>query len=231
MDCNITYHEEGYLSCDDSCSFNDGDFCGCTSAIKNVSSPDDVNTALSSEDRFNYLLDFYSMIYKSMIGGSRVLKEYTYSRSGIDYTGYVPIYTKGDRSGDAVSWAELGLLNSLLLKTQLFPGTTGLMPSGAASNDPLFWVMHQVFDKAVHVLRLSPKYNKHASWLQWDNCAGYMNWKGTTPFTAVDFEPYLGSHYPEDSDAYLRTDMIWALLKPDGKSIPYVYDQLTTWGD
>ena len=113
------------------------------------------------------------------------------------------------------------------------------MKSGAASNDPLFWVMHQLFDKAAHVLRLSERYNTHASWFDWDNTDSVnknknqviMTWNGTTPFKFVDFEPYLGDHDLEDAEGFLRNDMIWALLKPDGEALPYVYDSLTTWGD
>jgi hypothetical protein len=48
-------------------------------------------------------------------------------------------------------------LNGLMLKSVLFPGTWALMKSGAASGDPIFWVMHQLFDKALHALRLSPR--------------------------------------------------------------------------
>ena len=64
--------------------------------------------------------------------------------------GGVPVFTD----------AQFVQLSRLLLKTVLWPGVWGVMNSGAAANDPLFWVMHQLFDKATHALRLSPVYNR-----------------------------------------------------------------------
>ena len=106
------------------------------------------------------------------------------------------------------------------------------MASGAAANDPLFWVMHQVFDKAAHALRLSPTYNEGG--FEWDQSEYTMGrgWDDAkTPFRYEDFEPYVGGeHTPEDSDGFLTNKMLWSLLAPDGKAVPYVYDQMTHWG-
>ena len=46
-------------------------------------------------------------------------------------------------------------LNRFLLKTLLFPGVWGVMGSGAAANDPHFWVMHQMFGAWLLLLVLS----------------------------------------------------------------------------
>ena len=123
-------------------------------------------------------------------------------------------------------------LNSLLLKTQLFPGTTGLMTSGAAANDPLFWVMHQMFDKATHALRLSPVYN--AGKMEWNNGGGDssqgLGWNATTPFTSAIFEPFIGDKVVANKEGYLTNKVIWSLLSPEKASSGYVYDQLTKWG-
>ena len=104
------------------------------------------------------------------------------------------------------------------------------MMSGAAANDPLFWVMHQVFDKASHALRLSPLYNKGK--MDWDNDA-YTNgegWDVDTPFKMKIFEPLIGSHHMTNEDGYLTNKALWSLLAPNGPSIGYVYDNLKHWG-
>lgn len=38
------------------------------------------------------------------------------------------------------------------------PGTVGMMATGASSLDPIFWVLHPTFEKALHILKLSPGY-------------------------------------------------------------------------
>lgn len=40
------------------------------------------------------------------------------------------------------------------------PGKTGIASTGAAPADPLFWAWHAVFDKMLHVLRLSPHFKE-----------------------------------------------------------------------
>ena len=105
---------------DTQCSFDDDSTCGCSSTIDGISTADDVDS-LTSEERYDYLSDFWDLIYVDL-GAADRMQKHSYSRSGGDYTGYVPIYTKGDHIGDPVSWEELDSLNKLLLKTQLFPG-------------------------------------------------------------------------------------------------------------
>ena len=230
----VKLKESGYLLCEgqteeSTCSMDED--CSCISTLENVASASDVDTKLTAEQRFEIMEEYWDFIAAPAQFATSLVQEYTYTVNGVDYKCPVPLYPSGENSGKPVTWEELDLLNSLLLKTQLFPGTTGLMTSGAAANDPLFWVMHQMFDKALHVLRLSAKYNKNPTLLEWDNAAGKMTWTGETPFKSVDFEPYLGEHKPENSDGFLTNDMLWALLKPDSNSLPYVYDQLSIWGD
>ena len=49
-----------------------------------------------------------------------------------------------------------------------------------------------------------------------------------TPFLAEIFEPALGDKI--SADVYLTNKQLWMLLKPDSNSLPYVYDDFTTWG-
>lgn len=38
------------------------------------------------------------------------------------------------------------------------PGSVGAMATGASPLDPIFWVLHPAFEKALHILELSPSY-------------------------------------------------------------------------
>ena len=49
-------------------------------------------------------------------------------------------------------------LRRLYLKVLNAPGQFGVMGTGAAAKDPLFWVMHPLFEKAWQVLRLAPAF-------------------------------------------------------------------------
>ena len=140
----------------------------------------------------------------------------------------------GGYAPTGLSRKQVSKLNKLVLKTALFPGTFGKHFGGAASNDPLFWVMHQMFDKMYHGLRLSPKYNKKPFiWNNENQVSEGMGWTDETPFKFADFEPWLGPHHkissPGSRDSLSNEDL-WTLLKPDGDILPYMYDQLSSWG-
>lgn len=40
------------------------------------------------------------------------------------------------------------------------PGAVGAMCGGASPLDPIFWVLHAAFEKAQHILMLSPSYRE-----------------------------------------------------------------------
>lgn len=50
------------------------------------------------------------------------------------------------------------LLFRHLVKIGCEPGAVGHMSSGASPMDPIFWVLHPIFEKALHVLWMSPKF-------------------------------------------------------------------------
>ena len=83
-----------------------------------------------------------------------------------------------------------------------------------------------MFDKMIHVLRLSPVYKSYnLTWNNQDIEGPGEDWKGTTgPFKGDIFTPYLKNSTLITE--YLTNKQLWALLKPDGDSIPYgVWDQ------
>lgn len=50
------------------------------------------------------------------------------------------------------------LLLRNLMKIGCEPGKVGAMATGTSPLDPIFWVLHTGFEKANHILQLSPSY-------------------------------------------------------------------------
>jgi hypothetical protein len=231
------YEAYGYLSCPTSCDFmGDGDnsACKCESSLSDVSSADDVDS-LSMTRRFDLATEAWSGIATKSVGAPAYMvfmKEY--DCDGTTYSNvWLPADVKGDDATKPLNNEKLDKLNALILKTILFQGDYGIMMSGAAVNDPIFWVMHPMFDKAIQALRLSSKYN--ANGFEWNNMKSDMKFEGVTPFTKTDFEPYAApsalAKLSDAKDGFLKNSELWDLLHPDMNAIGYVYDQFTEWGD
>jgi hypothetical protein len=188
--------------------------CKCKSAMEGIKEPADVGS-MEHADVYEAVKPFWNGINAGSFDGQR-------------YTSLLPEW--GGQGPSNVTFMQASELNRLVLKTALFPGSFGKMASGAAANDPLFWVMHQIFDKAFHALRLSPRYNKE--FLVWDEEGVEFGrgWNSTTPFKWHDFEPWLGENKLANSEERLTNKMLWSLLHPQTSSLPYVYDQMNTWG-
>ena len=192
------------------------DTCSCASNIVGIQKLADVDTWDATEMSY-YMNHFWDAVCTSSFAGGLVAEFDMQS---------------GHCRPKNVDVTSLVKLNRLIAKTLLWPGVYGDMASGAASTDPLFWVMHQMFDKAMHALRLSPRYNEGAfTWDQDDDTMG-RGWTSETPFKVHDFEVYLDAHHHiGDSDERLTNEMLWSLLDPNGRTIPYVYDNLLHWGN
>ena len=73
--------------------------------------------------------------------------------------------------------ARLDQGSTMLLLRQMMsigcePGKVGVMSTGAAPLDPIFWVLHSGFEKAQHILQLSPSYRDKYdfAWVDSDQC-------------------------------------------------------------
>lgn len=233
-----------YITCPTAChvhteSFDDGCHCG-PSTEANFTRPEDVD-AITDLKAYTFMEDTLKGLYKSAYDGKRFIK----------------YYAPGENNGFSYVFRNLtsdqtATLNKLIIKTVIWPGTWGVMGGGAAPNDPLFWVIHQILDKAFHALRLSPVYNRYN--VSWDNHAASddrteygTGWNALTPFKADLFGLGHRTHASREENAhtaeatddergplvgkdYLTNKQLWALLKPDGGAIPYVYDNMKTWG-
>lgn len=82
---------------------------------------------------------------------------------------------------------------TMLLLRQLMvvgcePGWVGAMSTGASPLDPIFWVLHPMFEKAFHILQLSPGYRDTYDF-EWagSECAGKTGGRmdDVLPFTGA----------------------------------------------
>jgi hypothetical protein len=211
------YYLEGLSSCASACDAAKDDLstCRCVSSIPGVEEPEDVD-ALSAKEAASYTAGHWRSLCATNLHGRQV----------------TTVQPDGSCHPAGVTAAQKAKLDKLVLKTVLWPGYYSDMATGAASIDPLFWVMHQMFDKATHALRLSPVYN--AGKMEWNNGGGDssqgLGWNATTPFTSAIFEPFIGDKVVANKEGYLTNKVIWSLLSPEKASSGYVYDQLTKWG-
>eukprot|EP00615_Pteridomonas_danica_P010877 CAMPEP_0114338606 /NCGR_PEP_ID=MMETSP0101-20121206/7157_1 /TAXON_ID=38822 ORGANISM="Pteridomonas danica, Strain PT" /NCGR_SAMPLE_ID=MMETSP0101 /ASSEMBLY_ACC=CAM_ASM_000211 /LENGTH=370 /DNA_ID=CAMNT_0001471261 /DNA_START=740 /DNA_END=1852 /DNA_ORIENTATION=- len=224
----INFRVTGDVSCPSSCSGDES--CSCKSSMDIIKTPSDVDE-LSRSKRMTLIKSAWTSIRSHSVGSDEYVQlTKSYDMDGTTYSNvFLPLHSKGPNADHLpMDNTKLDLLNRLMLKTILFQGSYGIMMTGAAPNDPLFWVMHPIFDKATHALRLSPRYNTEE--FVWNNLEGSEKYESMTPFTRLDFEPYLGEG-TKTKGKYLKNSELWEILHPSSESIYYIYDQFTEWGD
>ena len=105
------------------------------------------------------------------------------------------------------------------------PGKSGIASTGAAPADPLFWVWHSIFDRALHVLRMSEHFKStyNMQWVptSWTHCGGQLE----------DHLPFKNIFDDAAKDHHFTNKELWMLLDPTNQHLPYIYDDLTTWGE
>ena len=117
---------------------------------------------------------------------------------------------------------EQTALNMWLLNHTCHVGQTGHATSLGSPNDPLFWVIHPIFDNMLHVLRMSPDLEGQfdMSWVS-TGCHG-AGWDDALPFKDL---------FPNTTHmGYYTNRDLFQLLTPGSPSLPYVYDSFDKWG-
>ena len=89
------------------------------------------------------------------------------------------------QDGVRLSDAEASLLLRYIVKIGCEPGAVGMMAGGASPMDPLFWVLHPMFEKALHVLWMSPKYRDAYSFAWIDGSCDGSRLNDPLPFTGT----------------------------------------------
>mmetsp|Transcript_30581 Transcript_30581/g.39422 ORF Transcript_30581/g.39422 Transcript_30581/m.39422 type:complete len:661 (+) Transcript_30581:40-2022(+) len=224
----INFRVTGDVSCPSSCSGDES--CSCKSSMDIIKTPSDVDE-LSRSKRMTLIKSAWTSIRSHSVGSDEYVQlTKSYDMDGTTYSNvFLPLHSKGPNADHLpMDNTKLDLLNRLMLKTILFQGSYGIMMTGAAPTDPLFWVMHPIFDKATHALRLSPRYSGDG--FVWNNMKGFEKFESMTPFTRLDFEPYLGAG-TKTKGPFLKNSELWEILHPASESIYYIYDQFTEWGN
>lgn len=207
--------ESDWLSCDTSCNLDDDD-CGCTAdSSANLSGADAIEN-IGHKHLYSLLESCLKDFYVTEFRGKT----------------YMEKTDEGMYRWKDLTETQAYEFNKLLLKTVLKTYKYGPFNSGASTQDPLFFIMHQEFDRIVHLMRMSPTYSKgNFDWLPLYHSRG-EGWLSKTPFDATLVEPYLGDHLMNKNGKLekMTNKEIWAALKPDGVSSPYVYDELRHFG-
>ena len=148
-------------------------------------------------------------------------------------------------------WKHLGTcdeqlaFNKWLFLESCSPGVQGNVGSLASPADPLFNLMHPIFDKMAHVMRLAPQYADASSplhidesWASCDNTSvarGRWDTAGTYG-SALDDElpfedlPFIDAPRATAHGSRYTNKELWGLLNPANGHLPYIYDQFTSLG-
>eukprot|EP00903_Cladosiphon_okamuranus_P013048 g12172.t1 len=194
-----------YNTCDTSCATGQTESCGCTCDIDAF--------AISDQETYDYCEEFLADAAVKFTGDEYIVydadAEYPYG-----------FLKDGERMGDE----EALLLMRYLVKIGCEPGSVGAMSTGASPLDPIFWTLHSLFEKALHILWLSPKYAERydMEWVDGD-CSGSA-YTDVLPFT----ENILGLG---SGKTFLTNARLLELMHPSNPGLPYIFHNFNSWGN
>ncbi|CAM9966345.1 unnamed protein product [Scytosiphon promiscuus] len=197
-----------YNDCDEECEVGQTDACGCTCNTDPFEWTDDE------------VYEFMTPVLTSLEGRAHG-DEFVHIDPAAEHT--LGFMQDGERLDDD---------STMLLLRQMMvigcePGKVGAMSTGASPMDPIFWVIHTGFEKAQHILQLSPGYRDSYDfeWVVADCGEGVSGGEldDTFPFTEV----MLGLG---DGTELLTNANILELLYPSNPQLPYIYEGFGKWG-
>jgi len=195
-----------YYDCPTSCSADDTDSCVCKSTLDWDS--------LTDDETYSYLEETLEAIYQRAYNANFFIRKNSTTEKW---------HWVGD--GGLMTHEDNLLLMRATGKLLGSPGKSGHMALGASSNDPVFFAIHPIFEKAWHVLLLSTPYSNGTFDMEWtaETCSGSA-WNDSLPFTK---SMLLSDH---DESDFLTNQDLWYLFEPGNTELPYLYDQFTSWG-
>ncbi|CAN0296732.1 unnamed protein product [Pylaiella littoralis] len=115
------------------------------------------------------------------------------------------------------------LLLRHVVKLGCEPSAVGAMIGGASPMDPLFFMLHPLFEKGLHVLWMSPAFRDRYSF-EWEDgsCTG-SRLEDLMPFS----EKYLGMG---SGTELLTNSQLMSMFHASNPRLPYVYDRFDKWG-
>ena len=135
--------------------------------------------------------------------------------------------------------------NKWLFSKSCQPGVQGNVGTLASPSDPLFNLMHPLFDKLAHVMRLAPQYTNArrrdvhrpvVAVVRQHVALNDNRWRATSYGSAFDdkmpFEnlPFINVPGSLAHGEMYTNEQLWGLLDPSNRHLPYIYDQFTEWG-
>eukprot|EP00904_Undaria_pinnatifida_P001214 jgi/Undpi1/11093/HiC_scaffold_30.g13391.m1 len=193
-----------YNECDMECTRGSPEPCGCRCILN----PDDL-----TNDEVYAVMEDAMIAYTTLFNAA----DFTYQDASEKYE------YNFMQDGEPLKEEELILLLRFILTVGCEPADTGAMATGASPMDPLFWVLHPMFERALHALWLSPEYRDtyDFSWVDGD-CYG-SGLTDNLPFT----ERSLGQG---SGTTFLTNEDILRMAHPSNSKLPYVYSNFETWG-
>jgi hypothetical protein len=178
----------GLLTCPTSCDGEEGCECSC-SVDPETLGDDEVYTVLADAQVMKFLVN--------PSGSSAVLEQ------ELGAVRFVNL-AAGE---NAEAWRAV-------LRLACRPGLLGTMATDAASNDPVFWPLHLLYDRSLAAMRLA---GTLAS--DWEDdtaaCPG-ANPSDTLPFTSFTSD--------DDEGEYLTNEELYDFFDPTNDDLPYIYD-------
>ncbi|CAM9741455.1 unnamed protein product [Pylaiella littoralis] len=197
-----------YNVCDTNCDIDQTEPCGCTCTTDPFEWTD--------QEVYEFCSKVMTALSNRPSGGSYI----TYDETATYPYGFMQDGTRLDDD------SALLLLRQLML-IGCEPGKLGAMATGASPYDPVFWALHAGFEKANHILQLSPQYRDtfDFSWVDTDCGDGVAGggFYDRYPFTEI----MLGIG---DGSELLTNEEIQQLLHPSNPAVPYLYEDFGTWG-
>lgn len=191
----------GYLKCPLSCQKNVA-YSDCSCSCPSID-----NTNLTDDEVYN-ILD-HSKIFSTLsrgLQGDKFLGERATPDGKMEY------HWLSFEDSESIE------LNRFLLSSACHPGKMGQMATGGSTNDPLFWVLHPIYDRLWMFIRLSPAHEEFDHF--WDDdlarCDGHR-YHDLLPFSHLFGEEKSDMHFYSNQELYENLD-------PKNPRVPYVYD-------
>ncbi|CAM9782570.1 unnamed protein product [Ectocarpus sp. 12 AP-2014] len=200
---NNNFMPPGSNTCDTEC-VSGQEPCGCTCSVDAM--------ALSEDEIYSLTSTFLSQATQRFSGHAYI----SYDESSERPWGF---QQNGERLDDD---ATMFLLRQVV-KLGCEPGAVGVMVGGVSPMDPLFWVLHPLFEKALHVLWMSPTYRDGYSFDWTDGSCSGSKVDDVLPFTAQDLGMGAGTDL-------LTNRELMDILHPSNPRLPFVFEKFDTWG-
>ncbi|CAB1114279.1 TYR [Ectocarpus sp. CCAP 1310/34] len=199
---------EDFNYCDEDCAVGQTHPCGCTCITDPFEWTDDA------------IYDFMEDAMETLqlrAHGDQFIDEDRSARHPLGFA------QKGKRLDDE----SIMLLLRQLMVIGCEPGEVGAMSTGAAPLDPIFWALHAGFDKAQHILQLSPGYRDtyDFAWVDSESCDDMSGGKLDDLYPWTERMLGLG----DGTELLTNSDLV-EILHPSNPKLPYVYEGFNKWG-